>query len=215
MSENHAKHAPEERRSQPRKADERWSTALTSIAPNAIMVRGYHLDELMGRLSFADAVYLLLMGEVPLQDMHGHDCTVLADALGLRHVGERYSTHRYYLSLNADGWAAPIPRYLPYDEWAGANAIIDAAAKAAGRDPAEVVRIAQIVGTITDGPGDTDTTRGDAPLRGSPDQWAAFFARLATEQPFRTFVFWPERHELTQITRFAADVVPATKALLS
>jgi len=65
VSENHAKHAPEERRSQPRKADERWSTALTSIAPNAIMVRGYHLDELMGRLSFADAVYLLLMGEVP------------------------------------------------------------------------------------------------------------------------------------------------------
>ena len=36
-----------------------------SIAPNAIMVRGYHLDEMMGRLSFADAVYLLLMGELP------------------------------------------------------------------------------------------------------------------------------------------------------
>src|SRR5438046_6881538 len=29
------------------------------------MVRGYHLDEMMGRLSFADAVYLLLMGELP------------------------------------------------------------------------------------------------------------------------------------------------------
>ncbi|TCO32436.1 luciferase-like monooxygenase [Kribbella steppae] len=115
----------------------------------------------------------------------------------------------------ADGWAAPIPRYLPYDGWAGANAIIDEAAKAAGRDPAEVVRIAQIVGTITDGPGDTDTTQGDAPLRGTPDQWAAFFARLATEQPFRTFIFWPEQHDLTQITRFAADVVPATKALLT
>ena len=115
----------------------------------------------------------------------------------------------------ADGWAAPIPSYLPYDEWAGANAIIDEAAKAAGRDPAEVVRIAQIVGTITDVPGDTDTTRGDAPLRGTPDQWAAFFARLATEQPFRTFIFWPERHDLTQISRFAADVVPATKALLT
>jgi citrate synthase len=37
------------------------------IASNAIMVRGYHLDELMGRLSFADAVYLLLMGELPTQ----------------------------------------------------------------------------------------------------------------------------------------------------
>ena len=65
MSENHAKHSTEERRSQPRRPGDRWSTALTSIAPNAIMVRGYHLDELMGRLSFADAVYLLLMGELP------------------------------------------------------------------------------------------------------------------------------------------------------
>ncbi|WP_433158733.1 LLM class flavin-dependent oxidoreductase [Kribbella sp. CA-247076] len=114
----------------------------------------------------------------------------------------------------ADGWAAPIPQYLPYEEWAGANAIIDEAATAAGRDPADVRRIAQIVGTITDVPGDTDTTRGDAPVRGTPDQWAAFFARLATEQPFRTFVFWPEQHDLTQLGRFAHDVVPATKALL-
>ena len=46
-------------------ADATWRTALTSIAPNAILVRGYPLDEMMGRLSFADAVYLLLMGELP------------------------------------------------------------------------------------------------------------------------------------------------------
>jgi citrate synthase len=61
----HSKHTLEERRAQPRVQGGRWYTALTSIAPNAIMVRGYHLDELMGRLSFADAVYLLLMGELP------------------------------------------------------------------------------------------------------------------------------------------------------
>jgi citrate synthase len=42
-----------------------WRTTLTSIAPNAILIRGYPVDELMGRLSFADAVYLLLMGELP------------------------------------------------------------------------------------------------------------------------------------------------------
>ena len=29
------------------------------------MIRGYPVDEMMGRLSFADAVYLLLMGELP------------------------------------------------------------------------------------------------------------------------------------------------------
>src|SRR5262247_3399492 len=54
-----------ERRSQPRATDDRWRTALTSIAPNSILMRGYAVDELMGRLSFADAVYLLLMGELP------------------------------------------------------------------------------------------------------------------------------------------------------
>ena len=42
-----------------------WYTALTSIAQNRIAVRGYALDEMMGRLSFADTVYLLLMGELP------------------------------------------------------------------------------------------------------------------------------------------------------
>ncbi len=45
--------------------DERWQTSLTSIAPDKILVRGYPLDEMMGRLTFAEAVYLLLMGELP------------------------------------------------------------------------------------------------------------------------------------------------------
>jgi citrate synthase len=54
-----------DRRVSPREADDRWSTSLTSIAPNAILIRGYPVDELMGRLTFAEAVYLLLMGELP------------------------------------------------------------------------------------------------------------------------------------------------------
>jgi len=54
-----------ERRTQTRTATDRWQTALTSIAPNSILIRGYAVDEMMGRLSFADAVYLLLMGELP------------------------------------------------------------------------------------------------------------------------------------------------------
>jgi len=65
MSDSPANRATEERRMHPRADASHWATSLTSIAPNAILVRGYHLDELMGRLSFADAVYLLLMGELP------------------------------------------------------------------------------------------------------------------------------------------------------
>src|SRR5476649_1310851 len=42
-----------------------WQSSLTEIAPNKILVRGYPLDEMMGRLGFAEAVYLLLMGELP------------------------------------------------------------------------------------------------------------------------------------------------------
>src|SRR5258706_9671813 len=54
-----------ERRTQARTARERWQSSLTEIAPNKILVRGSPLDEMMGRLGFAEAVYLLLMGELP------------------------------------------------------------------------------------------------------------------------------------------------------
>jgi citrate synthase len=46
-------------------ADNQWASAVTSIAPNEIRVRGYRLDELMGRVSFGEAVYLVLRGELP------------------------------------------------------------------------------------------------------------------------------------------------------
>jgi citrate synthase len=42
-----------------------WKTALTGIEPNKILMRGYPLDEIMGRLTFGESIYLLLMGEVP------------------------------------------------------------------------------------------------------------------------------------------------------
>jgi len=42
-----------------------WHTAITRIRPNEILVRGYALDELMGRLSFGECVYLILRGELP------------------------------------------------------------------------------------------------------------------------------------------------------
>src|SRR5260221_10538551 len=64
-SSSSASSAAPDLRSQPPPHDGRWRTALTSIAPNKILIRGYPLDEMMGRLSFAEAVYLLLMGALP------------------------------------------------------------------------------------------------------------------------------------------------------
>lgn len=42
-----------------------WPTAITSIAPNRVLIRGYAIDELMGRVSFGEALYLLLTGDLP------------------------------------------------------------------------------------------------------------------------------------------------------
>ena len=46
-------------------ADLHWKTAITRIEPNKISVRGYKLDELMGRITFAQLIYLLFKGELP------------------------------------------------------------------------------------------------------------------------------------------------------
>ena len=42
-----------------------WGSAITRVRTDSIRVRGYRLDEIMGRLSFGEAIYLLLAGELP------------------------------------------------------------------------------------------------------------------------------------------------------
>jgi succinyl-CoA synthetase alpha subunit len=42
-----------------------WHSAITRIEPNKVAVRGYDIAELMGRVSFGAAVYLIFTGELP------------------------------------------------------------------------------------------------------------------------------------------------------
>ena len=42
-----------------------WKTAITKVKPNEIRLRGYRIDELMGKISFGQAVYLALKSELP------------------------------------------------------------------------------------------------------------------------------------------------------
>jgi alkanesulfonate monooxygenase SsuD/methylene tetrahydromethanopterin reductase-like flavin-dependent oxidoreductase (luciferase family) len=114
----------------------------------------------------------------------------------------------------ADGWAAPIPHYLPYEKWSAAQDRIDAAARDAGRDPADVLRMAQLVGLVTDGPAEQLRLEGETPIRTTAAEWARILADLATELRFDTFVFWPEAADQTQLARWMGDVVPATRELL-
>jgi hypothetical protein len=48
--------ASEPKRSDSTTAPARWKTALTHIEPNKVLVRGYPLDEMMGRVNFGDAI---------------------------------------------------------------------------------------------------------------------------------------------------------------
>jgi citrate synthase len=49
--------------------EQTWKTAITEIGPNKVAVRGYRIDELMGRISFGEMVYLVLKGELPIPEI--------------------------------------------------------------------------------------------------------------------------------------------------
>jgi alkanesulfonate monooxygenase SsuD/methylene tetrahydromethanopterin reductase-like flavin-dependent oxidoreductase (luciferase family) len=103
----------------------------------------------------------------------------------------------------ADGWAAPIPSYLPYERWAAAQTTIDDAARLAGREPTSIRRLAQVVGAISDRPHGQWEPVGSAPIRGDSSQWAEAVTYLVDELRFDTVVFWPEEASVEQIERFA------------
>ncbi|MGB3861162.1 MAG: citryl-CoA lyase [Candidatus Aminicenantaceae bacterium] len=46
-------------------SDLHWKTSVTEVKPNSISVRGYSVDELMGKITFSQAIYLVLKGEMP------------------------------------------------------------------------------------------------------------------------------------------------------
>lgn len=46
-----------------------WKTAVTKIKPNEVRLRGYRIDELMGQVSFAQAIFLALTGELPAMNV--------------------------------------------------------------------------------------------------------------------------------------------------
>lgn len=104
----------------------------------------------------------------------------------------------------ADGWL-PSSSWATPDRLPGLHARIDEAASSAGRDPADVRRLYNINGTITDG-------ASEGFLRGPASQWVDEVTDLAVGSGMDTFILWPEGDQETQIKRFAEEVVPAVRA---
>jgi len=42
-----------------------WKTAITKVEPNKLLLRGYRIDELTGRVPFSHMLYLAIKGELP------------------------------------------------------------------------------------------------------------------------------------------------------
>ena len=103
----------------------------------------------------------------------------------------------------ADGWLPSVPR-LPLEEVPPRQRAIDDAAKAAGRDPADIRRVANVNGAITDG-------ESQGFLRGPARQWADDLRRLREDYRFDAFIFWGEGDPDEQLHRFAEEVVPAVR----
>lgn len=61
-----------------------------------------------------DGGKILLYGEVPLFDMEGKVCTILADALDVKYKSYSRGDHRHYLSIYGDGWAIGQPEIRSY-----------------------------------------------------------------------------------------------------
>jgi alkanesulfonate monooxygenase SsuD/methylene tetrahydromethanopterin reductase-like flavin-dependent oxidoreductase (luciferase family) len=117
------------------------------------------------------------------------------------------------LGHKADGWIAPIA--TGYETKPAAQDRIDAAARAAGRDPAGIRRVIQLVGTVTGIPHTTSRPRsgpGGQPIRTTPDIWARIIAEFAAEERFDTVNVLLEQETSQQLRLFGTEVIPLARA---
>lgn len=88
----------------------------------------------------------------------------------------------------ADGWV-PSMAYVPPARAAIGNAIIDEAARAAGREPSAIRRIYNIGGEVTAAV-EAGASDDDAQIIGPREHWVKVLTHLAVDLGFSTFVLW-------------------------
>jgi alkanesulfonate monooxygenase SsuD/methylene tetrahydromethanopterin reductase-like flavin-dependent oxidoreductase (luciferase family) len=120
------------------------------------------------------------------------------------------------IGRKADGWIAPMA--TGYETKPAAQDRIDAAATAAGRDPAAVGRMIQLVGRVTDTASMISRPRsgaGSQAIRTTPEHWARIVAEFAVEERFNAVNFVFEEATSDQVIRFGAEVVAAAREALT
>jgi alkanesulfonate monooxygenase SsuD/methylene tetrahydromethanopterin reductase-like flavin-dependent oxidoreductase (luciferase family) len=109
---------------------------------------------------------------------------------------------------SSDGWISPLSTYLRPPAVPPRQQLIDEAALSAGRDPAALRRIYNVVGAI-------GAVRGGPGLTGDVQSWVDALSNWSVDLGFDTFVFWPTTAPLAQLEVFATEVVPGVRQRVS
>jgi hypothetical protein len=109
---------------------------------------------------------------------------------------------------SSDGWISPLSPYLTPPAVPSRQQLIDEVALSAGRDPAPLRRIYNVVGAI-------GAVRGGPGLSGNVQSWVDALTDWSVDLGFDTFVFWPTTATLAQLEVFATEVVPGVRQRVS
>lgn len=107
----------------------------------------------------------------------------------------------------ADGWV-PSMSYVPPAKAAKLNAIIDAAAVEAGRDPSGIRRIYNVPGSFTRVA--PQPTGQEQQVVGPVEHWVEVLTNLALHQGFSSFILWTEPQP-EALRLFINEVAPAVR----
>ena len=169
--------------------------ALAALREAALIIRGYW----SGRPLRHDGEIYRAIGARP-GPLPAHEIGLWLGVIGpraLRLTGEL-----------AEGWV-PSMSYVPPAAAARSNAIIDEAARAAGREPSAVRRIYNIGGDVAPVV-EAGSSDDDREIVGPRDHWVDVLTHLAVDHGFSTFVLWGVP-TAPRLRMFIEEIAPAVK----
>jgi alkanesulfonate monooxygenase SsuD/methylene tetrahydromethanopterin reductase-like flavin-dependent oxidoreductase (luciferase family) len=141
-------------------------------------------------------------------DAAGLDYLAIQDhAYNIEWLGSQGPQMLALTGRQSDGWVSPLSTYTPPFAVPGMQRRIDEAARDAGRQPADVRRIYNVVGTVG--------ARGGPGLTGDLDTWVATLTDWAVDLGLDTFIYWPTTAPAAQLEVFVGEVVPAVRQAVS
>lgn len=108
----------------------------------------------------------------------------------------------------ADGWVPSMP-YRPPSQTVRLNAIIDDAARAAGRDPSDIRRIYNVRGDVSPVL-ESGASDDDQQIVGPREHWINVLTHLAVDHGFSTFVLW-DVPTAPRLRMYIEEIAPAVK----